>query len=67
MTVREFSKEYNIPVTTVYEASYSLGEQKDFKRSDLAAAVRVLVKKRLEKHRARVEKAERILSDLENV
>ena len=67
MTEREFSREYGVPVTIVYEASYRLGERTDFSRKDLAAAVRNLVEKRLEKHSARVRKAEQILKNLENV
>lgn len=67
MTVREFAKEYNIPVATVYEASYTLGERAYFNRSELAAAVRTLTKKRLKVHIERARKAKAILEALENV
>lgn len=67
MKVREFSKKYEVPQELVYEASFQLGDRHDFEPSEMAVEIRKLVKNRLKVHNARVQRAERILKNLEDV
>lgn len=68
MKIREFSDKYDIPKEIVYEASFRLdGNQFDFEPSEIAVEVRKIVSSRLKTHRARVERSERILRNLEGV
>lgn len=68
MKVREFSDKYEVPKELVYEASFRLDRDRlNFEPSEIAEEVRRLVLERLKIHKARVERSERILKNLEGV
>lgn len=73
VTLKEFSKKYDVPYSVVYESSYrvhvesTMRRDREFPERELFAEVRRLLINRIEKHRAIVGKQEEILNRLRGV
>ena len=70
MTLKEFSKAYNVPYHIVYEASYkvptesNLMRDRDFSERGLFDAVMEIADKRIEKHTRVLERQRKIKDNL---
>lgn len=65
ITIRSFVQRYDLPPVIVYEASYWLGDRKDFTDEELIDVLKERIAKKKRYHQGRIDKLDEILNKLE--